>query len=244
VARRPIRTSTLVACARIVGRVIRGGITAGALHDVDRRLVAFLATRRPAIYLCWHQDFVSTLGYLSRFTRDRRMVALASPSRDGSFAAAAARGVGYREVARGSSRDSGAQGLLRLARLAGGDRSTSVVIVADGPRPPPRTLKPGGLLLARSSGLPIWLVRTSWYPERTLSRTWARFHVPRAWGVAVIRADGPIVVPETLDREGLNLLREELELRMNRLADAADERARAYGRRGGRATAAAPRRDR
>jgi len=208
-------------------RPFRATMLAGSLLDGDVRFAGYMATGRPAVFLCWHQDFVSTLGYLSRWSRTRRMVALASPSRDGGLAAAAALGLGFRDIARGSSREGGAAGLLRLSRLSRGDAPTSVVVVADGPRPPARVLKAGGLLVARDAGLPVWLLRTSWWPSAELRRSWARFHVPRPWANAVFRADGPIAVDPALDRAGLEALRVEVEARMIALAGRADADARA-----------------
>jgi lysophospholipid acyltransferase (LPLAT)-like uncharacterized protein len=168
----------------------------------------------------WHQDVLYTVGYLSRWNPRRRSYVLASPSRDGGLAAAAAEAVGYRTV-RGSSAAGGGRALLALHRLLAEGRS-SCTVVCDGPRPPARELKPGILHLARETGLPIWLVRTSYRPARVLEKTWARFVIPRPTSRAVVLADGPILVPPDTDREALERLREAVEARLNRLADRAD----------------------
>ena len=154
----------------------------------------------------WHQDFVHTLGYLSLYNVRRPTHVLASASRDGGLAIAAAEGVGFRRAVRGSSARGGAGALLKLHRMAKTGR-TSFAVVCDGPRPPARVLKPGVLHLARDSGLPLWLVRTSYRPVKVLSRSWAAFHLPRLGARAVCLADGPIHVPPDLDRVGLERVR-------------------------------------
>jgi lysophospholipid acyltransferase (LPLAT)-like uncharacterized protein len=130
--------------------------------------------------------------------------------------------MGFRRAIRGSSARGGPKALLALTRLLQRDKRASVVIVCDGPRPPPRVLKPGMLHLAQTSGLPIYLVRTSYSHTKVLARTWARFHIPLPLARGVSLTDGPIHVPRELDRAGLEALRAELETRLNALADRAD----------------------
>ena len=202
----------------------RNFVFGGFLFGHENRLRKFLHSREPAIFAAWHQDFVFTLGYLSRWNTQRKTYALASESRDGGMAATAARAVGYRQPVRGSSARGGSKALLALTRLLRREPEASVVIVCDGPRPPARQLKPGILSLARSTGRPIWLVRTSFERRAELSRTWARFHIPMPWSRGVCLADGPIYVPEDISREDLETLRVELEARLNVLAEQADAR--------------------
>ena len=95
-------------------------------------------------------------------------------------------------------------------------------MVVDGPRPPARVLKPGILHVAQVSGLPIWLVRSSYSRTKVLERTWAKFHIAIPMSRGVILADGPIHVPANLGREGFEALRVEVEQRLNDLADRAD----------------------
>jgi len=192
----------------------------------DERLLRLLRTRDPAIFATWHQDFVFTIGYLSRWNVRRRTYPLTSASRDGGLAAAAAACMGYRQAIRGSSARGGGRALLALTRLLLRDEHASVVVVCDGPRPPARELKPGILHLAQTSGLPIWLLRSSYQRVCVLERTWARFHVPLPFTRGVVLADGPIHVPADLDRAGLERLRSEVEARLNDLADRAEAAAR------------------
>ena len=188
----------------------------------DPRLLGVLRSRDPVIFATWHQDFVYTFAYLGRWNSRRKTYPLASTSRDGSLATHAAEGMGYRRAIRGSSAHGGRKALLQLTRLLRADPIASVAVVCDGPRPPPRVLKPGILHLAQTSGRPIWLVRTSYSTTKVLERTWAKFHVPLPFGRAVAMADGPIHVPQGLDRAGLEAMRLDLEQRLNTLADRAD----------------------
>ena len=212
----------MLALVGVTSRAYRRICFGGFLLEADPRLVAVLRGTDPAVFACWHQDFVMTVGYLSRWNVRRRTLVLASASRDGGLAAASAEALGYRKAVRGSSATGGAAALLGLSRLARGDRAASVVVVADGPRPPARDLKPGAIHLARDTGYPLWLVRTSWFPEPALEQTWARFHLPKPWARGVVLADGPIAVSPGLDREGLEATRVAVERRLNDLASRAD----------------------
>jgi lysophospholipid acyltransferase (LPLAT)-like uncharacterized protein len=225
-------TSRLVlGVARMVMRAYRDFAFGGFLFRHDPALLGVLRAREPVIFAIWHQDFMHTLGYLSRWNSRRRTYVLASDSRDGGVAAAVAEGVGFRPAVRGSSAKGGSRALLALHRRVR-ERPGSVAIVCDGPRPPARELKPGVLQLARDTGQPLWLVRTSYRPVKVLDRTWANFHWPAPWARGVCVADGPIVVPPGLDREGLDRLREEVEGRLNRLADRGEALVERQGRGG------------
>lgn len=193
----------------------------GTVLRHDPALHRLLRSREPALFAVWHQDFLHTCGYLSRYTQHRPTHVLASASRDGGMMSAAAEAVGFRGAVRGSSARGGARALRAMHRLAGEGRD-SLLVVCDGPRPPAFVLKPGLLHLAGESGLPLWLVRTSWRPAIVFTRSWARFVLPSLWTRCVVRSDGPIYVPQGLSRPQLEALRQTVEQRLNALADAAD----------------------
>jgi len=214
---------------QLVLRAYRGFVFGTFLLRHDPPLLRLLRTDEPAIFAVWHQDFVFTVGYLSRWNARRKTYPLTSASRDGGLAAAAAESMGFRRAIRGSSARGGGRALLALTRLLARDKRSSVVVVCDGPRPPARVLKPGILHLAQTSGLPIWLLRTSYTRTWVLRRTWALFHVPVPLTRGVCVADGPIHVAVDLDRAGLEVLRLDVEARLNALADRADRAAAALG---------------
>jgi lysophospholipid acyltransferase (LPLAT)-like uncharacterized protein len=221
VFKRILSSGATQALLRPLTRAYRAIFFAGVHVRHDRSLLTLLRSREPALFAVWHQDFFWTCGYLSRWNGRRPTQVLASASRDGALMAAAAQAVGFRGAVRGSTARGGAQALRGLARLAAGG-GDSILVVCDGPRPPARVLQPGVLHVARESGLPIWLLRTSWRPAKVLERSWARFVVPWPLGRGVALADGPIRVAPDLDREGLENLRVVLEARLNDLAERAD----------------------
>ena len=220
--KRILRSPATLAVAKLVLRGYRTAVYGGFLWRHDPGLTRLLRSDEPVIFLAWHQDFVHTLGYISRWNPARRTYALASASRDGGVATAAAECVGFRPPVRGSTSRGGAGALLRLRRLLEHEPDASLVVVCDGPRPPARVLKPGGLHLAQATGRPLWLLRTSFARRKVLRRTWAQFHLPAPWSRGVVLADGPIEVPRHLDRPAFERLREDVEARLNALADRAD----------------------
>jgi lysophospholipid acyltransferase (LPLAT)-like uncharacterized protein len=197
------------------------------LYDVDPRVHGLMKGRDPALFGVLHQDFVQTVGYLSRWNARRRSIVLASGSRDGGMAAAAAEGIGFRHVVRGSSARGGDAALRdarRRLRRGRDEPLPSMVVVCDGPRPPARVVKPGIVFLARESGLPIWLLRTAYRPAIVLWRSWARFVLPLPGARAVFLADGPFVVPATATRGEMEAIRSDLERRLRALADRSEDR--------------------
>lgn len=220
--KRILNSRAFLSVARGVLKGYRWASFATFLWDHDPALQRFLRGDQPAIFAAWHQDFAFTMGYLSRWNTRRKTYVLASGSRDGGIAATAAEAVGFQDPVRGSTARGARRALLEMTRRLQADREASMAVVCDGPRPPARELKPGILHLARQTGRPIWLVRTSFVRRHVLERSWAQFHWPKMFSRAIVRAVGPITIDPGLDREGLERRRIELELRLNLLADETD----------------------
>jgi hypothetical protein len=224
--KRLLASKAALTAVGLATRLARALYLGSVRYRHDAALSAFLDGAEPAVFACWHQDFFFTVGYLSRWARRRPMRVLASASRDGGLMAAAAQAAGFRGAVRGSSARGGAGALRALTRIAAAGRE-SLVIVCDGPRPPAFTFQPGALAVASASGLPLWLVRSSYRPQVVFERSWARFLLPSPLGLGVIRADGPIRLPAGLSRAELEAERLQLERRLAALAADADAAARA-----------------
>ena len=106
---------------------------------------------------------------------------------------------------------------LEMAKL--GREGSSVVISPDGPVGPYRRAKPGALIVARESGLPIrpWAVAV--HPAIRLSNRWDRHIVPIPFCRLVVEEGEPISVPP---REPLRPLLARLQAGLDDAASRAD----------------------
>ncbi len=155
---------------------------------------ALLASGRPAIFACTHQDVFDTFNGLPRLLQGRPLAAMVSYSRDGGLAALGLSMLGY-EVVRGSSSRGGGEGLLLLrANLMSG---TSVVMVCDGPKAPLGDVKAGVVRLAGSADVPIIPVRAWGKNQMRFRRSWSRAAVTIPGCTVAVCLGAPIsVAPE------------------------------------------------
>lgn len=149
----------------------------------------------PMILAVWHQDVVPLFHYMTTFTTfegRRRFVMLASRSFDGEVTERIMRPWGFRFV-RGSRGKRGARSALRGLRRAL-DRGQSVIVVADGPGPPPHVMRPGPVWLARATGAPLYVARAWARPQVLVARTWFRMALPLARAHIALFSAGPLDV--------------------------------------------------
>ncbi|NPU83325.1 MAG: lysophospholipid acyltransferase family protein [Syntrophaceae bacterium] len=138
----------------------------------------------------WHQRIISVIGYAVRFGLYRPAVMI-SGSRDGDLIADMFSHLKFRPV-RGSSSHNGRKALaamvddLKIHPFA--------VHVLDGPKGPPGVIKPGLIVLARHSGVPVTpvyiAVNRAW-----VLKSWDRMVVPKPFSRVMIRWDQPISIP-------------------------------------------------
>ncbi len=143
-----------------------------------------------ALYALWHRQLLM----LMLRHRDEGIAVMISRSRDGDLASGVAARLGYR-TPRGSSSRGGGEAMQEM--VAEARAGSPLALTVDGPRGPAGRCKPGAVLIASRSGIPI--VPAGAAPVRAwVARSWDRFVVP--WpGTTVFTAYGePLHVPPRL----------------------------------------------
>jgi lysophospholipid acyltransferase (LPLAT)-like uncharacterized protein len=185
----------------------------GAEHYQSRR-----ARGEHQIFALWHGMLLP----LTYYHQGEGAVVLVSEHADGEYISRVLHRMGY-QTARGSSTRGGTKGLRGLVRAAREGRDLAVT--PDGPRGPARIFKPGVLVAAQLTGLPIIPVgvgvSSSWH-----ANSWDRFTVPRPLARIRIHYGEPVEIPRRLDEKELDSWAEVMERRMNELQDLAQSLAR------------------
>jgi lysophospholipid acyltransferase (LPLAT)-like uncharacterized protein len=173
-----------------------------------------ITSATPLIYTTWHCHLLSPL-FLARRYRGSQLpvVLMASPSRDGEFIAAVARGLGF-EVLLGSRRKGGVQTLRQMA--ARFQQGHSCGMIADGSRGPAHVAQKGPLYLARETqGLIIPLAAAA--RHKVTFDTWDRFELPLAFSRLALLVGEPLRVRPEDRGPALEARRLELEASLKRL---------------------------
>jgi len=143
-----------------------------------------------AIYALWHaQQLPLTLRH-----RFENVAVIVSQHRDGEIISRMVEGIGFRTI-RGSSTRGGSEALREFTIAA--SEGHALAITTDGPQGPARQCKPGAVIAAARTGLPI--VPTAACAVRAWTfGSWDRFFVPRPGSVVYVTYGGPIPVPADL----------------------------------------------
>lgn len=169
---------------------------------------------RPAIYAFWHARLM-----MMPYARGRAWhgYMLISEHRDGGLIADAMHLLGVKTV-RGSSTRGGARALRAMIRSAR-EQGASLGITPDGPRGPAEKVKPGVVVLAKRTGLPVIPVcyATS---RHWRARSWDRFYVPRPFSRGVIVYGRPVWIDS---HEPISEAMERVQLAMDQVRKRADE---------------------
>jgi len=142
---------------------------------------------------------------------------LTSTSFDGEYIARILQRFGYTPV-RGSSTRGGVRGLLRMQQEL--ESGHSVAFTIDGPKGPMYEAKPGPVLLARVTGLPIICFHVALEDPWVLTKSWDQFMVPRPFSRALVRISRLIHVPA--DAEDLEPYHVEMQAALDRAREHAE----------------------
>ena len=149
----------------------------------------------PVIFVFWHGQLLPLVHY----HRHERIVVLVSEHGDGEYIARVIERNGFGTV-RGSSTRGGTRGLRQLVRAARAGRD--LAITPDGPRGPRGEFKPGALMAAQMTGLPVIPLAVGSSSGWRL-QSWDGFLVPRPFSTVRIGYLPPRFVPRGASRDEL-----------------------------------------
>ena len=176
----------------------------------------------PVIYSFWHRC-VFPAAY---FWRRLGIQVMTSRSFDGEYIARIIQKLGFVPV-RGSSNRGAVRALLELRR--GADQGSAVAFTIDGPRGPRYVAKPGPVLLARATGLPMSTFHIA-LQDAWILNTWDALMIPKPFSRALIRMSRRIAVPADADDGEMERLHGELQASLERVREFAEANVSRVGR--------------
>ena len=192
---------------RLIGRTLRFAVY------VEPGGPAFKT--HPHILCFWHRAiFSSTWAF-----RAQNIAVITSQSFDGEYIARIISDFGYAPI-RGSSSRGGARALLESRRIL--EAGATVAFTTDGPRGPVYVSKPGPVLLASKSGVPIVAFHIA-LEQTWLLNTWDRFMIPKPFSRALLCMSTQMAIPPHLDGAQLDEFHATLQAAQDRVRKFAEE---------------------
>ena len=171
----------------------------------------------PSVFGFWHSCIFSA----SYYCRGLGIGVLTSRSFDGEYIARIIEKFGYCAV-RGSSSRGVIGGLRNMIHHV--EEGHIAAFTCDGPRGPANVAKPGPVLLARQTGVPLraFHIGVSSYWQLN---TWDRMRIPKPFSRALARFSSPIHVPASATDSEVRELHSQLQSALERVRDFADAQA-------------------
>ena len=179
--------------AGLIGRLMAAYVR---LVAATSRLEGPPVTQDQAVLAFWHEYNLVAATAAYRTRRARRHVSFSTRTFRGEVmnALLGAVGAGSVPLPAEDERAEAARLSREMARL--GREGASLAVSPDGPVGPYRRAKPGALIVARESGLPIQPWAVAMRPSFRLGRRWDRHIVPLPFGRLRVVEGEPIVVRE------------------------------------------------
>ena len=149
--------------------------------------------------------------------RNKKFSALVSQSKDGELLTRLLNGWEYK-VIRGSSNVGGKEALQLMIDEA--NNKNNFAITPDGPKGPEFKMKPGTVVLAKKTQIPIVLLGVGYQNYYQLN-SWDNFKVPKFFSKVVIKFSDPIEVSPDLSYEQVSELIIKTEKELNSLQEGA-----------------------
>jgi len=169
---------------------------------------------KPVIYSFWHRSVFPA----AWMWRELGIAVMVSRSFDGEYIARIIEKFGFVAV-RGSSSRGGSEALREMKKEL--EKGAAVAFTIDGPRGPKYVAKPGPMLLARASRMPMAAFYVA-LSDAWILKTWDEFMIPKPFSKALVRVSSKMPVPPQADdtqiRDFHGLLQQALE-RVTRFAE-------------------------
>lgn len=178
---------------------------------------------RPFVYSFWHACMLPAM-YL---WRDLNIRVMSSDSFDGEYTGRIMMKFGFVKI-RGSSSKFAVRALLSMRREL--EDGWIVAFTLDGPRGPRYVVKPGPVLLARATGVPMVVFHIAMTDVWVLN-TWDRLMIPKPFSRALMRVSRQIGVPKNADDGQREQSLAELQAALDRVRDFAEANVRKVGGR-------------
>jgi lysophospholipid acyltransferase (LPLAT)-like uncharacterized protein len=168
-----------------------------------------------SIWSFWHR---SVLPAAYRF-RNQGLAVMTSRSFDGEYIARIIHKLGFIAV-RGSSSRGAVGALIGMRQQL--EQDHSVVFTIDGPRGPRYIAKPGPVLLAKKTGVPVSCfyvaVERAW-----ILNSWDLMIIPKPFSRAAIYASSPMHIPVDATEEQMSALHQQMQETLERCRVKAEE---------------------
>jgi lysophospholipid acyltransferase (LPLAT)-like uncharacterized protein len=169
---------------------------------------------RPLILCFWHRGiFPSTWAF-----RNQQIGVLSSVSFDGEYTARIISRFGYVPI-KGSSTRGGVRAFLASRKRL--RQGLTVASTTDGPRGPLYVAKPGPVLLASRSGVPLVAFHIA-LENPWILNSWDKLMIPKPFSRALLCMSRMLIVPADADEGQLDRLHGELQAAQERVRDFAE----------------------
>ena len=169
----------------------------------------------PSIWCFWHRSVLPAAYHF----RNRGLAVMTSRSFDGEYIARIIQKLGYVAV-RGSSSRGAVGALIGMRQQL--EQGHGAVFTIDGPRGPRYVAKPGPVLLAKKTGVPISCfyiaVERAW-----ILNSWDQMIVPKPFSRAAIYASSPMQVPADATDEQMSALHQQMQETLEKCRIGAEE---------------------
>jgi lysophospholipid acyltransferase (LPLAT)-like uncharacterized protein len=176
--------------SRLAGSLLRLWFATCRVEIINREIhERYLNDEKDVIGATWHRGAI----FMIYFYGPHHPTLLLSRSKDGEYLARFAERMGV-TVIRGSSTRGAASALRAMIQLLKG-KGGKIATVLDGPQGPRYVAKPGMIVVAQKTGIPI--IPVAWSATRvyTFMKSWDRTMLPLPFSLVKVAYGDPIYVP-------------------------------------------------